>query len=168
MKTFFAAALVGSVSAAASDHWAVLVAGSNTYGNYRHQADVAHAYTILTSQGIPAENIIYMAYDDIANNSRNPFKGQLFNRTDGPNVYNADVIDYKGTDVPAEKFLAVLTGDTATAGGRVLESNENSNVFVYYTDHGGPNLLAFPTGYYLYAYELREAFETMKSKKMFS
>ena len=39
-----AAALAGSVSAAASDHWAVLVAGSNTYSNYRHQADVAHAY----------------------------------------------------------------------------------------------------------------------------
>jgi legumain len=154
MKTFVAAALAGYVSAAASDHWAVVVAGSNTYGNYRHQADVAHAYQILTSQGIPAENIIYMAYDDVANNSRNPFPGQLFNRTDGPNVYDASVVDYKGTDVTAEKFLAVLTGDAATAGGKVLESNENSQVFVYYTDHGAPNLVAFPSGGYLYADKL--------------
>ena len=168
MKTFFAAALAGSVSAAASDHWAVLVAGSNTYGNYRHQADVAHAYTILKSQGVPAENIIYMAYDDIANNRENPFPGQLFNRTNGPNVYDASVVDYKGTNVTAEKFLAVLTGDNATAGGRVLESNENSKVFVYYTDHGAPNLVAFPTGGYLYADKLNDAFETMQSKKMFS
>jgi len=156
-----------SVSAAASDHWAVLVAGSNTYSNYRHQADVAHAYTILTSQGIPAENIIYMAYDDIANNSSNPYPGQLFNRTDGPNVYNPDVVDYKGKDVTAEKFLAVLTGDAATAGGRVLQSNENSKVFVYYTDHGAPNLVAFPSGGYLYADKLNDAFETMKANKMF-
>ena len=44
MKTFVAAAFAGYASATASDHWAVLVAGSNTYGNYRHQADVAHAY----------------------------------------------------------------------------------------------------------------------------
>jgi len=55
MRTLFAAALAGSVSAAASDHWAVLVAGSNTYGNYRHQADVAHAYQIVRGQGIPAD-----------------------------------------------------------------------------------------------------------------
>ena len=168
MKTFFAAALAGSVSAAASDHWAVLVAGSNTYGNYRHQADVAHAYQILTSQGYLPENIIYMAYDDIANNRENPFPGQLFNRTNGPNVYDANAIDYKGTDVTAEKFLAVLTGDAATAGGPVLQSNENSKVFVYYTDHGAPNLVAFPSGGYLYADKLQAAFETMKTNKMFS
>ena len=168
MRTFVAAALAAAASAAASDHWAVLVAGSNTYGNYRHQADLAHAYTILKSQGVPAENIIYMAYDDIANNRQNPLPGQLFNKTDGPNVYDASVVDYKGKDVTAEKFLAVLTGDAATAGGRVLESNENSNVFVYYTDHGAPNLVAFPSGGYLYADKLNDAFETMKTNKMFS
>ena len=109
-----------------------------------------------------------MAYDDIANNSSNPFPGQLFNKTEGPNVYDASAVDYKGGDVTAEKFLAVLTGDTATAGGRVLESNANSKVFVYYTDHGAPNLVAFPTGGYLYADKLNDAFETMKSKNMFS
>lgn len=27
-------------------HWAVLVAGSNGWGNYRHQADVFHAYQV--------------------------------------------------------------------------------------------------------------------------
>merc|ERR1719162_1949283 len=168
MRTFVAAALAAAASAAASDHWAVLVAGSNTYGNYRHQADIAHAYTILKSQGVPAENIIYMAYDDIANNRRNPLPGQLFNRTDGSNVYDATVVDYKGEDVTAEKFLAVLTGDATAAGGRVLESNENSNVFVYYSDHGAPNLVAFPSGGYLYADKLNDAFETMKTNKMFS
>ena len=154
MRTFVAAALAGYVSAAVSDHWAVLVAGSNTYGNYRHQADVAHAYTILKSQGFLPEQIIYMAYDDIADNSNNPFPGKLFNKTNGPNVYDASVVDYKAKDVTAAKFLAVLTGDEATAGGKVLKSNENSEVFVYYTDHGATNLVAFPSGGYLYADQL--------------
>ena len=39
--------LIGSVAAAAnnpSDHWAVIVAGSSGYSNYRHQADTCHAY----------------------------------------------------------------------------------------------------------------------------
>ncbi|GMH22761.1 hypothetical protein Nepgr_024604 [Nepenthes gracilis] len=31
--------------------WAVLVAGSSGYGNYRHQADVCHAYQILKRGG---------------------------------------------------------------------------------------------------------------------
>ena len=41
-----------------ADHWAVLVAGSHTYGNYRHHADVAHAYQIAIKQGMSPDNII--------------------------------------------------------------------------------------------------------------
>lgn len=47
MKTkisFAVACLLGLVSASSSDHWAVLVAGSSGYSNYRHQADICHAY----------------------------------------------------------------------------------------------------------------------------
>ncbi|KAG8296254.1 hypothetical protein J6590_060924 [Homalodisca vitripennis] len=32
--------------------WAVLVAGSNTYDNYRHQVDDCHAYQILHRNGV--------------------------------------------------------------------------------------------------------------------
>jgi legumain len=32
-------------------NWAVLVAGSNTWYNYRHQADVFHAYKMLLAKG---------------------------------------------------------------------------------------------------------------------
>ena len=39
-------------------NWAVLVAGSNGYGNYRHQSDVYDAYQILHMNGIPDSNII--------------------------------------------------------------------------------------------------------------
>uniref|UniRef100_A0A0M3HZ97 Legumain n=1 Tax=Ascaris lumbricoides TaxID=6252 RepID=A0A0M3HZ97_ASCLU len=49
--------------------WALLVAGSNTWQNYRHQADVCHAYHILRNHGVPEQRIITMMYDDIANNS---------------------------------------------------------------------------------------------------
>ena len=56
-------------------HWAVLVAGSNGYFNYRHQADICHAYQILRKNGIPDERIIVMMYDDIAHNTNNPTPG---------------------------------------------------------------------------------------------
>lgn len=53
--------------AAAPQHWAVIVAGSKVYSNYRHQSDVCHAYSIVLKNGIPKENIILMMQDDIAN-----------------------------------------------------------------------------------------------------
>lgn len=46
--------------------YAVLVAGSSGYENYRHQADVCHAYQILHRNGVPDENIVVMMVDDIA------------------------------------------------------------------------------------------------------
>ena len=49
-----------SVSAAGKN-WAVLIAGSRGWSNYRHQSDVCHAYQIVTKLGkIPPENVILM------------------------------------------------------------------------------------------------------------
>ena len=94
-----------------------------------------------------------MVYDDIAESSSNPFKGQIFNQPNGENVYDASTIDYSGRDVSRDNFLAVLQGDSATTGGKpVLQSNSNSKVFVYYTDHGAAGFVCLPTGEYLYAF----------------
>jgi len=60
-------------------------------------------------------------------------------------VYDAEAVDYKGKQVTVENFLAILTGDEETAGGKVLKSTEESNVFVFYADHGAPNLICFPS-----------------------
>jgi len=147
-------------------NWAVLVAGSNTYGNYRHQSDIFHAYHILRNHGMPAEQIITFAYDDIANNRRNPFPGKVFNKPDGPDVYEGVVIDYKGANVTPEKFIAVLTGNETAAGGKVLKSTSEDNVFVYFSDHGGVGLIAFPSSY-LYADKLNAALKQMHETKMY-
>ena len=165
MKTFAAAILAAGAVADVSNHWAVIMAGSNTYSNYRHQADSHHAVKLLMDQGIPRDQIIHLAYDDIAYNSSNPFPGQLFNVpiTDDvseatlaqANVYNADYIDYTGTEVNKSNFFKVLLGDTS-ASGPVLGSDENSRVFVYFVDHGGAGLICTPQGAsdWIYADEL--------------
>ena len=75
------------VSAAPEKNWGVLVAGSKNYQNYRHQSDVFHAYHILKDHGIPEENIILFAYDDIANSRSNPIPGKVFNKPNGDDVY---------------------------------------------------------------------------------
>ncbi|KAF0712089.1 legumain-like, partial [Aphis craccivora] len=48
--------------------WVVLVAVSKGWSNYRHQANICHAYQLIKSNGIPEENIITMMVDDIAYN----------------------------------------------------------------------------------------------------
>nr|CDJ97610.1 Peptidase C13 domain containing protein [Haemonchus contortus] len=127
--------------------YALLVAGSNGWYNYRHQADAAHAYHVLLDHGVAAKNIIVMMYDDIATNEENPYKGKLFNSPNGPDVYAGLKIDYKGDSVTPENFLAVLRGDRdAVKGGngRVIQSSKCDRIFVFFVDHGSTGLVAFP------------------------
>ncbi|PRD19544.1 UNVERIFIED_CONTAM: Lgmn [Trichonephila clavipes] len=76
--------------------WAVLVAGSNDWQNYRHQADVCHSYQVLRNHGIPDERIIVMMEDDLANNTENPTPGILINHPKGKDVYKGVPKDYTG------------------------------------------------------------------------
>jgi len=94
--TLATALLIGAAFAAPSDHWAVIVAGSNGFWNYRHQADACHAYQIMKKNGIPEDQIILMAFDDIAHDPSNPFPGKIFNKPNGEDVYAGCKIDYKG------------------------------------------------------------------------
>lgn len=128
------------------DVWAILVAGSNGYYNYRHQADVCHAYQVLRSHGVPDERIIVLMYDDIANSEDNPTPGIIINQPNGSNVYTGVPKDFTGDDVTSENFLKVLAGDSDLRrnGRKVLQSGPKDNVFIYFSDHGAEGLIAFP------------------------
>ncbi|GAB4854397.1 hypothetical protein Ancab_022983 [Ancistrocladus abbreviatus] len=76
-----------SIDAGQGTKWAVLVAGSTGYKNYRHQANVCHAYQILKKGGLKEENIIVFMYDDVAFDKENPRPGVLINRPSGEDVY---------------------------------------------------------------------------------
>jgi len=65
--------------------------------------------------------------------------------------------------------LAVLQGeaDKVSGGnGRVLNSTQNDKVFVYFADHGGPGILAFPNGV-LPVNDLNAALVNMHTKNMY-
>lgn len=176
---FKAAAVLSFAATAAAykeDHYAVLVAGSHTYGNYRHHADIAHAYHIAVNGGIPKDNIIVMMYDDVVNDDENPFPGQLFNApteegTPGVDVYAGVAKDYVGKDVTAANFLSIITGDKqamqGVGTGRVLESTASDKVFINFVDHGGVGLIAFPSQPYLYAKDLLGALTKMHNQGMY-
>ncbi|KAI4387509.1 hypothetical protein MLD38_005337 [Melastoma candidum] len=144
--------------------WAVLVAGSYGYWNYRHQADICHAYQIMKRGGLKDENIIVFMYDDIASNSENPTPGIIINKPNGTDVYKGVPKDYTGNSTTAANLYAVLLANkTGLSGGsgKVLESGPNDRVFFYYADHGAPGLLAMPVGDDVYATDLNRVFKTL-------
>ncbi|KAF4650945.1 hypothetical protein FOL47_000767, partial [Perkinsus chesapeaki] len=151
-------------------HWAVLIAGSNGFYNYRHQADICHAYQVLRRNGIPEEHIITLSYNDVINDPENPYPGKLFNKPTGDkpgvDVYKGCKIDYSGKDVTIGNFGAVLTGNASTQNGKVLQSTENDYVFVNFVDHGGPDILAI-IDEELKSEQLHGWLTTMHEKKMY-
>jgi len=158
-----------------SNTWAVLAAGSSTYWNYRHQADICHAYQILKRNGVSPDRIITLIYDDVAHASQNPFPGQLFNEPNGHDVYQGCQIDYKGDALSPSLFLNVLRGDAeAVAGlnlgsngnGKVLKSGPDDDVFIYFADHGGAGMIMFPGGA-ISASDLVGTLKQMHGKSMY-
>ena len=172
MKTFASMALA-SVAAAASNNWAVVMSGNHYWANYNCQADSHHVVQLLKKNGVPREQIIHLAYDDVANDPANPFPGQLFNKptdkgTPGVNVYDASDIDYRGDDVSKTNFFNALLGNDEN--GPALKSNENSNVFVYYCSYGGLGQVNTPGGSLdtIYAEQLASTLIKMHDTKMYN
>jgi len=146
---------------AACANFAVLYCGSNTWMNYRHQADIMTIHGKLIQNGISANNIIQLAYDDIANNAENPYSGQVFHTLDHVNIYNHNYISISGNQVTAQQFYDTLTS---------IPTSSSDNVFVYYDNHGGPDILGVPDGVsggYIYGEDLAAAFTSMSNKGLY-
>jgi legumain len=125
----------------------------------------------MKNNGIPEDQIIVFAYDDIANSPSNPYPGKVFNKPNGEDVYAGCNIDYRGSAVTPANFLSAIKGDAAAlaglGSGKVLKSNSNSKVFINFSDHGAPGLIAFPSSY-LYADDFVEAINYMHSNSMYN
>ncbi|KAF5452857.1 hypothetical protein F2P56_027815 [Juglans regia] len=150
--------------------WAVLVAGSRGYENYRHQADVCHAYQVLKKGGLSDENIVVFMYDDIAFHSSNPRPGVIINKPNGDDVYEGVPKDYTRLDANAPNFYAVILGNkSAVSGGsgKVVDSGPNDTIFIYFSDHGSPGVLGMPTGSDIYAKDLIDVLKKKHAAKTY-
>ncbi|KAK9198461.1 hypothetical protein WN944_013645 [Citrus x changshan-huyou] len=150
--------------------WAVLVAGSSGYANYRHQADVCHAYQLLRKGGLKEEHIVVFMYDDIAMHELNPRPGVIINHPQGENLYDGVPKDYTGEHVTAQNLYAVLLGDRKAVkggSGKVVNSKANERIFIFYSDHGGPGVLGMPNMPYVYAMEFIDVLKKKHAAKSY-
>jgi Glycosylphosphatidylinositol transamidase (GPIT), subunit GPI8 len=158
----------------AQNTWVVLVAGSTSYMNYRHQASVCHAYQIAHKFGVPDERIIVFMADDIAYSSSNPFQGEIYNYFyikggQNVNVYPGVPKDYTGENATADNLLAVLLGMEPESGsGKTLRPSAEDNVFFYYDDHGNTDIIAMPTGRrFTGSSDWKQVFDMLGSKHLY-
>ena len=118
------------------ERWALLVAASKGWDNYRFQADVFAMYQILKQHGYDDDHIVLICEDDIVYNSKNTEQGVLRVSDDGDNLYDASAIDYKLSDLSPDDIGAILQGKQSERLPQVIGADDNDNVFVFWSSHG--------------------------------
>lgn len=122
---------------------AVIIATSNGWDNYRHQADALTMYQMLKKNGLSDDDIIFFSADDIPYNKGNPLPGVVRHVPRGQNIRKDAVIDYAGNQVTIKNFINVMLGQKTEETPTVLEADENTDVFLYIVDHGARGYIPF-------------------------
>ncbi|OBT66098.1 hypothetical protein VE03_05067 [Pseudogymnoascus sp. 23342-1-I1] len=166
-----ALSILPAASAEHTSNWAVLVGTSRFWFNYRHLANVLSLYRTVKRLGIPDSQIILMLPDDMACNPRNAFPGTVYSNSDrAVDLYGTNIeVDYRGYEVTVENFIRLLTdrvGDEMPRSKRLL-TDENSNILIYMTGHGGDEFLKFQDAEEISAFDLADAFEQMWEKRRY-
>eukprot|EP01041_Mallomonas_annulata_P007227 gene7227-14741_t len=124
------------------------VCTSRYWFNYRHFANTLSVYILIKKLGIPDRNIILMNANDALSDPRNPLVGRIYNIPDNLESNIIDdrfEVDYRGDEVNPDSFSRVLTGHHyhTTSPSKRLDLNNNSNILIYITGHGGNEFMKF-------------------------
>ena len=132
---------------AVTDHWAVVISPSTTWANYRHQADAFAMYQTLRQHGYEDDHIILIAQDNLANDQRNKFPGQIFvERSDDAStsdmLVNFDVrqnakVDYHFEDLTPDDVGDIMLGRQSDRLPHVIHPTATSDVLFFWSGHGG-------------------------------
>ncbi|KAL7516416.1 hypothetical protein ACHAWX_001436 [Stephanocyclus meneghinianus] len=159
---------------------AIIVSSSRYWFNYRHVTNALSMYHLLKRGGFSDDNIVLMLADDIPCNMRNVYRGKIFSRGarggQGEDLMNNVEIDYYGTDVTVDAFLRVLLGRPLGGEGEsdgahqrsLPKMDQNTNVLVYLTGHGGDNFFKFQDGEELMSHDIASAFSQMYQSRQYN
>ncbi len=118
-------------------HWALLVAASTTWNNYRHQADVLNMYQILRREGYDDDHIVLIMEDDLAYHTSNLTPGEIRVSPDGDNLYTDDIeMDYRLSELQPDDIRLILSGQRSEQLTEVIAATEQDNVLVFWSGHG--------------------------------
>lgn len=137
-------------------NWAILVATSGFWYDYRHTTNVLLLRKQLKELGMPDNRILLLTAGNTACDPHNPFPGRhLGNDTD---LYDSISPHLRGLAVNPLSVAETLT---------TLKSDALSNVFLYITGHGGPGFVKFQDSQVLSAQSLQSIVDVMSIKHKF-
>ena len=128
---------------ALDDRWALLIAASKGWANYRFQSDVFAMNQLLKQHGYKDDHIVLICEDDVAHHANNPYPGKLRISDTGTNVYDAAAIDYRLNSLEPNDIGAILQGRASDRLPQVLHPDADDNVFVFWSGHGSPGSMDF-------------------------
>lgn len=123
------------------ERWALLIAASEGWNNYRHQADVLEVYRLLKKEGYQDDHIVLIMADDLANNPKNPEPGVIRVSPDGENLYSDVQLDYRLSEITPADLGSILSGEKSERLPQVIGATAQDNVFVFWSGHGNPGEL---------------------------
>ena len=146
---------------ALTGQYAILVQGSNSMNNYRHQADVLSVYQMLRQKGFDDDHIILIIDGALAFDPNNNEPGVIRNYMLGHDLlggndsvtnrewaqqfegysffdieYPAAIVDYDTDSLDAADIADILTGKRSDHLPVVLPQDEGNNVLLYWSGHG--------------------------------
>lgn len=151
---------------------AVILSSSTFFHNYRHSANaLAMNQALKDHGGFTDDNIILMLADEAACNPKNPYKDTIYPiGSHNLNLYKDAEVDYTGNDVTVDNFFRVLLGrhgKYTPPHQRFHNIDENTNLFIYVTGHGGDNFFKFRDVEDFNTKDLRGVLEQLQILKRF-
>ncbi len=148
-------------------NWAVVIGTSDTWANYRHQADAMAMYQILKRHGYDDDHIILIIADNIAYDPHNLYPGVVKVTPDGENLYHDIVVDYKINDISVADLQEMLLGRSSDRLPRVIASGKHDNVVIFWCGHGNLSTLAWGSHGMVYGSQVRDIVQAMHDEQRY-
>lgn len=116
--------------------WALIVALSSGWENYRHQADALAQYQLLRANGFRDDRIVLVMADDLAAHPANREPGVVRNVAGGPDLRGGAVVDHALAGLDAGDLLSILAGRRTARLPAVIESGPGDDVYAFFVGHG--------------------------------
>ena len=123
-----------------SSTYALLIATSNDWLNYRHQADILKIYKQIKKWGIKDDHIILILENDLIHHASNPYPGFILDAK-GDTIFSEKdsglvEFDYKTSSIQPKDLEDILSGRESKRLPHVIKGDSTTNIFVFWSGHG--------------------------------
>lgn len=149
------------------ERYAIVIGASDTWTNYRHQADALAFYQMLKSSGYDDDHIILILEDNIASNPMNMHPGEVRVTPGGENLYHDVRVDYHLSNIAVSDFSDIMTGKKSERLKEVINPTANDNIIIFWCGHGSRNTLMWGFRTYVYGDDMKRLITSLHEENRY-